>query len=102
MYNTYIQNGVFIRPNVIAQGDTATVTYKGLLFNSGADTVYMHCGYGVNWENVEDVQMTKTVEGFQASLPINQYKPLNMVFKDSANNWDNNSGKNYTFDVQSG
>lgn len=100
MYNTYLQNGVIIKPNVIAEGDTAIVTYKGVLYYSGADSVYMHCGFGTGWENVKDVQMTRTAEGFQASLPITQYKPLNVVFKDSANNWDNNSGMNYTFDVQ--
>ena len=97
----YYENGVIITPNVVAEGDTATVTYKGILKNSGADTVYMHVGYGDSWRNTTAVQMYRTNEGFEARLPVTDYDKLNLVFKDSANNWDNNSGRNYRFEVQS-
>ncbi len=100
MYNNYVENGVILRPNVVAEGDNATVVYKGILYNDGADTVYMHCGYGDIWEGTNDVPMTKTSEGFKTTIPVTQYKQLNCVFKDSAGNWDNNSGTNYSFQVQ--
>jgi len=100
LYNNYVENGVIIRPNVIAEGDDATVVYKGLLFNNGADQVYMHIGYGDHWEHATDIPMTRTNEGFKVTFPVTQYKPLHMAFKDSADHWDNNSGSNYSFQVQ--
>ena len=101
MYNMYFDNGVVVVPNVIVKGDKASVLYKGILKCSGADEVYMHAGYGEFWDNASDIRMRKSGEGFEAELSINTDKPLKLAFKDSANNWDNNSGRNYTFEVQS-
>lgn len=100
MYNSYVENGVILRPNVVAEGDEATVVYKGLLYNDGADSVIVHMGYGDNWQKSKDIKMTRTSEGFKASFPVTEYKEINMAFKDSANHWDNNSGRNYSFEVQ--
>ncbi|MCX7745890.1 MAG: carbohydrate-binding protein [Clostridia bacterium] len=101
MYNNYVNNGVIITPNVVAEGDKATFLYKGLLFKSGADYVYMRAGYGDDWRSTTDIKMNPTGEGFEASLPVTERDKLNVVFKDSANNWDNNSGMNYSFKVES-
>ncbi|WP_010250562.1 carbohydrate-binding protein [Acetivibrio cellulolyticus] len=101
MYNNYIQNGVIIAPNVLAEGDKATVKYKGLLYNSGADAVYMRMGFGSGWTNETNVKMARTQEGFEAEIPVTSTDKLNLAFKDSASNWDNNSGSNYSFNVES-
>lgn len=100
MYNIYYENGVVITPNVLAEGDRAKVTYKGLLFNSGADSISMHIGYGNDWTKSTDIQMSKSKDGFEATLPIASHDMLKVAFKDSAGNWDNNSGRNYSFEVQ--
>jgi hypothetical protein len=50
LYNMYYQNGVVIVPNVIVKGDEASISYKGVLSNSGADSIYMRIGYGENWK----------------------------------------------------
>lgn len=101
MYNNYVENGVIITPNVVASGDNMSVIYKGILYKSGASHVYMHMGYGDKWESLNDVRMIPTEEGFEARIPIrDEYHKINMAFKDCANNWDNNSGRNYTFEVQ--
>lgn len=99
MYNLYVKSGVLLTPNVIAKGEKATVTYKGLLKNSGSDAVYMHVGYGNQWDSKQDIQMRKTPEGFEAELPLTLHPELQVAFKDSAGNWDNNSGRNYSFEV---
>ena len=101
LYNIYYENGLIVTPNVLAKGDRASVVYKGLLKESGADAVYMHVGYGPNWKNSQDIKMKKIKEGFETELPITSDLPLNLAFKDSADNWDNNSSRNYTFEVQS-
>ncbi len=43
--------------------------------------------------------MTRTDKGFEVSIPVLKADKLNVCFKDCANNWDNNSGKNYIFDT---
>lgn len=101
MYNIYYENGVVVTPNVLAKGDRASVVYKGILKESGAETVYMHAGYGENWKHLQDIKMKKTKEGFETELPITTDLPLKLAFRDSADNWDNNSNQNYTFEVQS-
>lgn len=101
MYNNYLENGVILTPNVVAKGDKAAVIYRGILHDSGADSVYMHVGYGSRWEDSQVIQMNRSVEGFEAAIPLTSDAKLNVAFKDSANNWDNNSGRNYSFEVES-
>lgn len=103
MYNNnYITQGVTIKPNVIAEGDKVTLSYNGILVKSGADAIWAHIGYGdgPEWHNTSYVKMAKTSEGFEANITVNESKNLNIAFKDSANNWDNNNGNNYIFNVQ--
>jgi len=78
----------------------ARITYSGLLAKSGADRVIGVYGYGSNqrWEDVSEVVMSKDSKGaFTATIPIVSGKNVNFAFKDSAENWDNNFGLNYTF-----
>lgn len=78
----------------------ARVSYSGLLAKSGADTIDGVYGFGSNqnWEAVSNLNLKR--EGpdlFIGTVPIEQGKNVNLAFKDSAENWDNNSGMNYTF-----
>ena len=40
--------------------------------------------------------MSKTKSGFTATISVENMSHLNICFKDSMNNWDNNNGCNYT------
>ena len=67
---------------------------------SGAQEVQGVYGFGSNqnWEGVSSIQLKKEGEGtFKGVLPLEHGKNINIAFKDSAENWDNNSGMNYTF-----
>ncbi|NMA66846.1 MAG: carbohydrate-binding family 25 protein [Clostridiaceae bacterium] len=78
----------------------AKIKYNGLLAQSGAQSVKGVYGFGSNqqWENVSEAELIKEGSGeFSAVIPIEQGKNVNLAFKDSAENWDNNSGMNYTF-----
>jgi hypothetical protein len=78
----------------------AKISYSGLLAQSGAQDVSGMYGFGSNqkWENVNTLNLTKESDGtFAATVPIEQGKNINWAFRDSAENWDNNSGMNYTF-----
>ena len=78
----------------------AEISYSGLLAKSGAQEVQGVYGFGSNqnWEGVSSIQLKKEGEGtFKGVLPLEHGKNINIAFKDSAENWDNNSGMNYTF-----
>jgi hypothetical protein len=98
--NQYIANGITISPAVPTAGESIRVIYDGLLAAKGASDILAHVGFGDKWENVFDYRMVKTVGGFEATVQIaNNANNLKVCFKDCANNWDNNSGMNYSFNV---
>lgn len=75
----------------------AIICYSGLLARSGADQIYLHCGHGDqrNWKNTSTEPMVRTYKGFEKRVTLKESN-LNFCFKDSANNWDNNNGHNWT------
>ncbi len=97
--NDYMSNGINISPSVLTSGESVKVQYDGLLAKNGANHIYAHVGFGTTWDRKSYVKMKKAITCFEASIPVVDSDTLNLCFKDCANNWDNNSGKNYTFDV---
>lgn len=95
----YLKNGVSISPSIPSVGSRVKVEYSGLLAQSGASHVYAHVGYGNSWDSLYDYQMSRTDKGFEIKVPVLKHDTFNICFKDCANNWDNNSGNNYTFDT---
>lgn len=92
----YQKNGVVLSK---VSDHTVALKYDGLLANCGADDVYSVIGYGsnTNWENVQTIRMNRFGNSFHADIPAMHGMNINVAFKDSAENWDNNSGMNYTF-----
>ncbi|MCX7746702.1 MAG: carbohydrate-binding protein [Clostridia bacterium] len=95
----YISNGVAVSPSVPSAGENCKIVYDGLLSKSGATHLFAHIGFGNDWNNSADYEMKKITTGFEVSVPITNADTLNICFKDCADNWDNNSGKNYSFDI---
>lgn len=93
------QQGIEVTPDIIKAGDLVRIQYNGLLAQSGADQVYVHVGYGDRWEYVSDYPMQKTANGWQKVLSVEHPGSLNFCFKDSANNWDNNNGLNWSVSI---
>jgi len=94
--NLYKNNGLTINPSSFSSGDKIKLTYNGLLSQCGAEEIYAHIGWGEAWEDVNDIKMSKTKSGFTATIKADKMAVLNVCFKDSLNNWDNNSGSNYS------
>lgn len=92
----YKDNGVLLTK---ISDDTASIRYDGLLAQCGAQDVYTVVGYGSNskWENVQTIRMNRLGNEFYADIPTMPGMNINVAFKDGADNWDNNSGNNYTF-----
>ncbi|MCX7710707.1 MAG: carbohydrate-binding protein [Clostridia bacterium] len=80
--------------------DMIKMVYNGLLAKSGAQEVYAVMGYGTDnqWEEVQELPMQKTAQQTFELLTFRK-RPgdIHFAFRDNTGNWDNNSGKNYTF-----
>lgn len=97
-YNSYTDNGIRVTE---ATYPIMKITYEGLLAKNGAQEISAVVGYGNNlkWEDVETFTMQKVNnQAFETSIPVKRSGNINVVFKDSGGNWDNNSGMNYSFD----
>ncbi len=98
LINPYRDKGVFIQDTP----DGRRIIYSGLLVKNGAKDVYAVVKYGSNdlseEANVHPMRMVGE-QKFELLLPISQTTQVNIAFKDEENNWDNNFGSNYTFDV---
>lgn len=98
--DSYSFNGVQLNTAT----NTMRVLYEGILAKDGAQDVYAVIGYGdnVRWENTEYYPMHKIGDQtFDLVFPVKKTGNINMAFKDGADHWDNNSGKNYTYDDRS-
>ncbi|OPZ88067.1 MAG: hypothetical protein BWY74_03252 [Firmicutes bacterium ADurb.Bin419] len=94
--NSYSGSGVEIQDT----RNTLRVIYSGLLAKNGAKEIYAVIGYGDNlhWENVQEYPMHKlSAKKYELIFPVTRTGEINMAFRDSQDNWDNNSGRNFTF-----
>ena len=104
MRDAMYPGGLVVDPVPITKDEEITILYNGLLASSGADQVYLHCGYGTSsaWNKVQDVKMDKTERGWVKRFSVSDPSRLNICFRDSANNWDNNNGINWSFEIHDG
>lgn len=91
---------IFFNTDKLIENSNVKISYTGNLFQDGSDQVFIHFGFGDNWDNVSDIEMTKTDLGFQANLQLLSSNSLNLCFRNQYNNWDNNNGQNYTFNIE--
>ena len=91
---------IFFNTDKLIQNSNIKISYTGELFNNNSEEVYIHYGFGPNWENVNELKMNKTELGYQAEINIPETNLLNFCFRDSQNNWDNNQNSNYSFNVE--
>lgn len=94
--NTYTENGVFLKE----ASDVFKLTYSGILVKDGAQDVYAVVGLDDNgsWKDIRYYPMHKTGEqAYEVLFPVRNLENINVAFKDGADHWDNNSGRNYTY-----
>ena len=102
MERAVFPGGVWVEPVPASAGREVTICYHGLLSQCGADKIWMRSGYsqGRSWEDIYDHPMEKTEGGWVKKIKLEKPGTFNFCFKDSANNWDNNNGLNWSFTVQ--
>jgi len=99
-----IEAGVITTPVPIIAGESVHIIYSGPLAKSGANKVYMHIGYGPDssWKMIDDFEMSSSKWGWEAIVDIAGDDRFNFCFHDCADNWDNNNGHNWSYEVFSG
>lgn len=103
MSAAHYYGGVSAVPEGAGLGEELHIIYSGLLFKDGADRVYMHVGYGPGqrWTDIRDFEMKQSGRGWEVTMPVYRAGSLNFCFRDRANNWDNNSGRNWSYQIDS-
>lgn len=91
---------IFFNTDKLVQNSNIKISYTGNLFTDNSEEVYIHYGFGSNWENVNEIKMNKTELGFQAEIDLPETDILNFCFRNSQNKWDNNKNQNYSFTVE--
>jgi hypothetical protein len=97
-------DGIYLEPVPITLGEELKIKYKGLLAESGAGKVFLHAGYGSEeWQKIMDLPMKKTRDGgWSVTVQVEEPSSFNFCFRDDALNWDNNQGRNWSYQVHTG
>lgn len=91
---------IFFNTDKLVENTKVKISYAGTLFQDGSDEVFIHYGFGLNWDNLGEVQMEKTELGFQAEIQLGEGETFNFCFKNGNDEWDNNNGQNYVFPIE--
>ena len=78
---------VFFNTDKLVENAKVKISYVGKLFQENSSEVYLHYGFGSNWDNVNEIKMEKTELGFQAEIELLSSDTLNFCFRNSNNEW---------------
>jgi hypothetical protein len=91
---------IFFNTDKLVENSTVKISYTGKFFQDNSEEVFIHYGFGINWDNVNEIKMEKTELGFQAEISLGEGETFNFCFKNNNNQWDNNDCQNYIFDIE--
>lgn len=91
---------IFFNTDKLLENTSIKVSYTGSLFQNNSEEIYIHYGFNEDWKDVNEIKMEKTDLGFQAELYLPEYQTLNLCFRNSNNEWDNNQNCNYSFPIE--
>lgn len=95
-----LSKNIFFNTDKLVENSKVKISYTGELFQNASTEVSIHYGFGINWDNVNDVAMEKTELGFQAEIELGEGETFNFCFRNENNIWDNNNGQNYIFPLE--
>ena len=91
---------IFFNTDKLVENSKVKISYAGKLFQDNCEEVYIHYGFGLNWDNIGEIKMEKTELGFQAEVELLSSETFNFCFRNAKNEWDNNNGQNYIFPIE--
>ena len=65
-----LTKNIFFNTDKLTQNSTVKISYTGELFQNDSNEVYIHYGFGLLWENLNEVKMEKTELGFQTEINL--------------------------------
>lgn len=95
-----LTKNIFFNTDKLVENSNVKISYLGQLYQDSAEEVYIHFGFGQNWDNVNDIKMEKTDLGFQAEIQLAEGDSFNFCFNNGNGVWDNNNGQNYIFPLE--
>lgn len=91
---------IFFNTDKLVENTKVKISYAGNLFQGEAEEVFIHYGFGLEWNDLGEVKMEKTELGFQAEIELLSSETFNFCFKNEKGEWDNNGGQNYIFPIE--
>ena len=91
---------IFFNTDKLVENTKVKISYAGNLFQEEAEEVFIHYGFGLEWNDLGEVKMEKTELGFQAEIELLSSETFNFCFKNEKGEWDNNGGQNYIFPIE--
>lgn len=91
---------IFFNTDKLIENSKVKISYTGKFFQENSERVFIHYGFGKNWDNINEVEMVKTELGFQTEIDLLGVETFNLCFKNEKNEWDNNEGQNYIFNLE--
>ncbi len=95
-----LTKNIFFNTDKLIENTKVKISYTGKFFQDASEEVFIHYGFGINWDNVNDIKMEKTELGFQAEIQLGDGDSFNFCFKNGNDEWDNNNGQNYIFPIE--
>lgn len=95
-----LSKNIFFNTDKLIQNSNVKISYTGRFFQDASEEVFIHYGFGLNWDNLNEIKMEKTELGFQAELFLTEGDTFNFCFRNNNNEWDNNDFNNYVFELE--
>ena len=95
-----LTKNIFFNTDKLIENTNVKISYTGKFFQDNSENVFIHYGFGLNWDNINDIKMEKTELGFQAEIHLCEGETFNFCFRNNNNEWDNNDAKNYIFNSE--
>ena len=91
---------IFFNTDRLTSNSIVKISYTGKFFQDGSKKVFIHYGFGNEWENLSEKSMQKTDLGFQIEIELLDKETFNFCLKNENNDWDNNNSQNYIFQIE--
>lgn len=95
-----LSKNIFFNTDKLLQNSKIKISYTGKFFEDNSEEVYIHYGFGINWDNLSEIKMEKTELGFQTELTLLKSDTFNFCFRNQSDEWDNNDSQNYIFELE--
>lgn len=91
---------IFFNTDRLTANSTVKISYTGKFFQDESKNVFIRYGFGKDWENQVEAEMVKTDLGFQIEVDLLDKETFNFCIKNENDEWDNNDGNNYVFNIE--